>query len=137
MLETGMPFTAVLDLKKAYDTVPRDKLMQIVEQKLPKHIANMIAYLLQPTILRTARDNTSKEGKDDNVVRIGVLKGDPPSTTLFNMYMDKYAEQILPHTKHYRNRNYGLIMFADDVKTANSHSTVSPIRTQSIFSVEC
>ena len=117
LCEEGMLHTAILDLKKAYDSVPRNKLMQYVTDRIPENEAKMVAYLLQPTILHI---ETTREGSiqhmDQHLVRIGVPQGDPPSTTLFNIYMDVYAERVMKGESHYRNGDRGLIMFADDVK---------------------
>ena len=49
----GMTYTAILDLRKAYDMVPRDKLMRIVEERLPAQLAKQVAYLLQPMRIRS------------------------------------------------------------------------------------
>lgn len=108
----GMQYTAVLDLKKAYDSVPRDRLMNIVRQRLSQNHANMIAYLLQPMELVTDGPMLCK---NSNEVTLGVPQGDPASTTLFNMYMDVYAETVLQTTEDYEIDGKGLIMFADDV----------------------
>ncbi|KAI0562920.1 Endonuclease-reverse transcriptase [Gracilaria domingensis] len=124
MQHMGMRFTAVLDLRKAYDSVPRDKLMQLVNERLPKDIARMIAYILQPTILRDRENEEIENMNQSYEVRIGVPQGDPPSTTLFNMYMDLYAEKVMQTTEHYRNTGGGLIMFADDVKLQARTKTV-------------
>lgn len=113
----GMKHSAVPDLKKAYDTVPRDRLMNIVRSAVPTQTANMIAYLLQPMILTVENDGPKGTGGAQNSeVRIGVPQGDPPSTTLFNMYMDSLAEHVIGTADDYQVENGGLIMFADDVK---------------------
>lgn len=46
----GFAHTAVLDLRKAYDKVPKDRLMQRVKTTLSANLAAMIACSLQPVI---------------------------------------------------------------------------------------
>lgn len=54
----GLQYTAVLDLKGAYDAVPRDKVMQRVRKKLTPLLANMTALALQPATVTTRGDET-------------------------------------------------------------------------------
>ena len=47
-MKGGNTWAAVLDLKAAYDSVPRDKLIHMCDKKLPPNMVAMITHLLQP-----------------------------------------------------------------------------------------
>ena len=55
-LNAKLRYTAVLDLKDAYGSVPRDLLMQRVRTCLSKHTADQIALQLQPMTICTKND---------------------------------------------------------------------------------
>lgn len=114
LAEEGYEHTAILDLKKAYDTVPRDRLMKIVERVLPNNLARMIAYILQPMAISMTRNKPAS--REHLTIRIGVPQGDPTSTTLFNLFFDALAARVLDTTETFYNAKVGIVMFADDVK---------------------
>ena len=105
--ESGYKFTAVLDLKSAYDSVPRDILMNRVRQKLSKGTADMIALELQPMTIATKGDTSGTTAK----VYIGVPQGGKSSPPLYNVHMDGYGEKVESEAPEVRAS-----MFADDVK---------------------
>ena len=86
----GLKYTAVLDLKSAYDSVPRDILMERVRSKLPKQTADMIALELQPITIFTKGDTSGTTAE----VSIGVPQGGKSSPPLFNLQMDTFVEKI-------------------------------------------
>ena len=111
----GARFAAILDLKSAYNSVPRQILMQLITHKLPAGLAAMLSLLLQPEQIRT-------KGDPDNVtylVGTGVPQGCAASPIVFNLYMDTLPELM---TSALRGRSPSLMnsvhisMFADDVK---------------------
>ena len=107
----GLNFSAVLDLKSAYNIVPRDKLMDVVQKKLPERTAAMIALLLQP-------ENISCKGdaeKTSALVSSGVPQGCAASPTIFNLYMDTLPEKI-DAAPDLNGENCQVSLFADDVK---------------------
>lgn len=48
----------MLDLKDAYGTVPRDKLIALMKGKAGDGIADMTTLMLLPTVIRTEGDET-------------------------------------------------------------------------------
>lgn len=72
-----------MDLKGAYDTVPRDKLMEVVGGKLEQPLHGMISLTLQPLQIVTKGDKT----KTRKEMTREVPQGSPLSPTLFNLYM--------------------------------------------------
>ena len=98
----------ILDLKGAYDTVPRDKLIKIIERRLPGNLAKMIGYMLQPSIFQTVEDPTATIATGDK----GVPQGFPLSTALRNVFMDTFAESMTQNSPE--DGRLGNL-FADDV----------------------
>lgn len=111
-----MNYCAVLDLKGAYDQVPRQTLMSELSRRLPASLAAMISYTLQPATVSTKGDKT---GYVDEVAE-GVPQGSPLSPTIFNVYMDTLAEEMkrklegIP--RFCGKKQWDITIFADDVK---------------------
>ncbi len=53
---------AVLDLKAAYDRVPRDKLMYEIRKLLSFHVPSMITHFLQTITLSVIGDENETKG---------------------------------------------------------------------------
>ena len=109
-MKGGQKWTAVLDLKSAYDTVHRDLLLERCAKVLPDHITAMISHTLQTLTVITVGDDTKTEAKIDR----GVTQGGPASPTIFNIFIDTLANAL---QKHQWNPNIGLPahLYADDV----------------------
>lgn len=123
MLRRRYPNAAVLDLRKAYDCVPRHILQRMIEARLPPDLSTMIRPLLWPMRLRTKRQ------KSENTIstRAGMPQGDPPSPILFTIFMDCYIRSV--NTSPDR----GLVsLFVDDVLVlARSLSAMQDLLTDS------
>lgn len=98
--------------------LPRDKLMNLVEKKRPKSLANMVAATLQEIIVHNVGYKTNKTSK----IKIGVTQVSLLSPILFNVYMDsieqtlKEAQRKLGHTHGAKTENFMITLFSDDVK---------------------
>ena len=103
----GYKFTAVLDLKSAYDSVPRGNLLHRVRQRLQQSTADMIALELQPMTIVTKGDISCTTAQ----ISVGVPQGGKSSPPLYNVYMDTFAEKI-----DSAELDVHVSMFADDVK---------------------
>ena len=110
VMKGGQQWTAVPDLKSAYDTVRRDLLFERCANVLPDHITAMISHTLQTLTATTVGDDTKTEAKIDR----GVTQGGPASSTLFNIFIDTLANA---QQRHLWNPNSGLPthLYADDV----------------------
>ena len=104
----GFKYTAILDLKSAYDSVPREKLMQKVRHKLSSHTASMIALELQPMTIVTKGDLSATTA----IVSRGMPQGASSSPPLYNVNMDSYPEKITSEL----GDEVHIQLFADDVK---------------------
>lgn len=111
-------WTAILDLRQAYPSMPRERLTALVHQRLSRNVARMINGALQPLRIVTRGDKSATEG----TVTKGVPQGSPLSPTLFNIVMDTLAEELEERfsgsvgNEGPRRGTWDITMFADDVK---------------------
>ena len=89
-LNAKLCYAAVLDLKDAYGSVPRDLLMQRVRACLSKRTADQIALQLQPMAICTKYDPS---GTMATITR-GVPQGCSSSLDLYNLYMDTFPASV-------------------------------------------
>jgi Reverse transcriptase (RNA-dependent DNA polymerase) len=97
---------ALLGLKQAYPSVPRQELIQLVRERVNPTLADVLTVLLAPTIVETIGD----PGFTTATTYRGLTQGDLKATTLFNLYIDPRLEQLDPD----ETMNTA-IAFADDV----------------------
>lgn len=82
------PYTAILDRKSAYDSVPRQKLIQTLRERTPDWLVDIISLTLQDLTIKTLDEET----KTKATIKSGVTQGSPLSPTVFNIYMDTFAD---------------------------------------------
>lgn len=87
---------AVLDLPKAYDSVPHQILQDMLDEHLPIERSTVFRPLLSPMILQT------KNPKSNHIIKtlVSMPQGDRPSPLLFNLFMDGYIK--ITNTKNAR-----------------------------------
>ncbi len=108
----GRRVKAVLDLKAAYDRVPRDTLMQEIRKRISSNVTAMISHSLQESTFTVAGDMTKTKG----YCRRGVPQGSLVWPTLFDMLMDTLADMIIGLDINDGLDNARRVnMFADDV----------------------
>lgn len=100
---------AVLDIKGAFPSVPRDRLMNVIRQRLSPTLAKMISHFLKPTQVSTVGDPTGKTA----IMYTGVPEGGAISPFLFNLYIDPLAGALL--RVGIRISLFGVIVYADDI----------------------
>lgn len=118
----ALPYTAVLDLKSAYDRVRRDILMEEVTKRVPQDVTAMVSAMLNPMIIQTVSDATGHTG----LVTRGVPQGSPLSPTLFNLFMDEYIDQVEKNTnaKNIGKDKWEATLFADDIKLMAANAKI-------------
>jgi len=100
---------AILDIKGAFPSVRRDKLMKKVRERLPKQTANMISHFLKPTTIVTKGDPKQATER----LLTGVPEGGSISPALFNLYIDDLAEEL--GSMGVAIALIAAIIFADDI----------------------
>ena len=122
-MRLGKLCMAVLDLKAAYHSVPRDKLMELVSAALSKELANMVYLTLEPGTVSTVFDEKSTR----LTIEKGMPQGSPLSPCIFNIFMDSLASRLC----HERQRvdKWPITLFADDVK----YSAATPGALQALL----
>lgn len=89
-MQEESPWAAVLDLKAAYDTVPKHRVQQRCDAKLPGALAGMVSHVIAPIQVSTVGD----PGEETYWLQKGVPQGGAVSPTLFNIFIDTLAEGL-------------------------------------------
>ena len=89
-------FLGFIDLVKAFDTVPRDKLWEILHER---GISTKIVRLIQ-TIYKTNSNIVAVQDRTSNPFSTlaGLRQGGGLSPTLFNIYMDEIIKKCKEET---------------------------------------
>ena len=97
----------MLDMSKAFDTVNRSKLMQILENILSKGELHMMYLLINDVILNVRIGN---ETGRDILTSIGICQGDCLSALLFILYLANASKPLTRNTKRETRRSQQNIM---------------------------
>lgn len=100
---------AILDMRRAYPSVQRPLLMQVLQKKVPENITKMVAVLLIPDTISTVGDDSESTAE----LQAGVPERSPLSPALFNLFIDADVESLesIPRSVSGLPAN----LFADDV----------------------
>jgi len=104
-----------LILKKAFDSVDRDKLWTIMLSKgIPTHLITIIQKIYMENIRVNAGNGISEDSK---AITQGVRQGCPLSFVVFNLYLDEVI-RILLHkltaSKYFKELIFNTLLSADD-----------------------
>jgi hypothetical protein len=85
-------FCCFVDFRKAFDTVPRDKLWGRMEElRVPRHLRAVVHRLYEEVKVKIRTSTGISKSFRSN---IGVKQGCPLSPTLFGLYIDKLEEWL-------------------------------------------
>jgi hypothetical protein len=109
-------YVAFIDFKKAFDSVDRDKLWNIMASKgIPTHLITIIQRIYMEN---TKRINKGKRTCEDfRVINPGVRQGCPLSPVLFNLYLDEVVSiwlKELKTSKYFKELIFSTLLLADD-----------------------
>jgi len=109
-------YIALIDFKKAFDSVDRDKLWTIMLSKvIPTHLITVIQKMYKENIIRVNAGNGISE--DFRVIAKGVRQGCPLSSVLFNLYLDEVIRiwlQKIKTSKYFEELIFNTLLFADE-----------------------
>lgn len=105
-MRTKLPRAALLDLKKAYDLVPKAKLQKLIEHRLPVGLSKQLYALLWPMFIQTK----GQRSQSHIVTRAGVPQGDPTIPQIFSLSMESFL-----HATKKRQDDALSSLFVDDV----------------------
>jgi hypothetical protein len=84
-------FLLFIDYEKAYDNVNRDKLWEMMENKIPKYLLSMIKCIYRNMKVKIKfNDNISEPIH----ITKGVIQGCGLSPVLFNIYINKIIQEF-------------------------------------------
>jgi len=102
----------LLILKKAFDSVDRDKLWTILSSKgIPTHLITIIQKIYMENIIRVNAGNGISE--DFRVITQGLRQGCPLSPILFNLYLDEVIQiwlQKLKTSKYFKELIFNTLL---------------------------
>lgn len=82
-------YVAILDLKSSYDTVDREKILDMCRDILAQLLVSMLSLTIGQVTVKTIGDHTPCK----SVMKYGVVQGSLLSSTLFKTYIDQLAHQ--------------------------------------------
>lgn len=129
--EVGGTIT-VLDISKAFDTVPHTAIKVSLERKgIPSLVADYIMHTYEKctTNIKTCDGNLTIE------LKRGVKQGDPLSPLLFNLSIEPIIDCIQDNTAgiEVESHNLAAMAFADDVVLLAKNKEVAAMQIQQVY----
>jgi RNA-directed DNA polymerase len=107
LLEAGYVYVVDADLKSYFDTIPKDRLLEILEQKISdRRVLGLIKQYLEQGIVEELREWTPEAG---------VPQGAVLSPVLSNAYLN-------PLDHHMAELGFEMVRYADDCAPGNEHA---------------
>ena len=103
-----------VDFKKAYDSVKRSKVIEAMKEfEIPAKLQRLVIM----TLKRTTCNVKTKGGKsEDFMVKTGLRQGDPLSTLLFNMVLEKTVRSTeINRDGDMLYKSHQIVGYADDL----------------------
>jgi sorting nexin-29 len=108
--------TLFVDFKKAYDSIHRESLINILKEfDFPRKLVNIVSISIMETVVRVKVGNMKS---DPVTVKSGLRQGDSILPIIFNLVLEKVIREmkIEPHEGiKLRDSNIPLLAYADDV----------------------
>lgn len=89
-LRRKLPHVSVLDLRKAYDCVARNLIMNFMDEILAPELSTALSPLLWHMTIKTKRQKSDRTV----ITLVGMPKGDPPNPILFTFFIDSYIRSV-------------------------------------------
>jgi len=109
-------YIAFIDFKKAFDSVDRDKLWNIMASEgIPTHLIPIIQRIYTENTIRINKVKGTSE--NFRVINQGVRQGCPLSPVLFNLYLDEVIRiwlKELKTSKYFKELIFNTLLFAGD-----------------------
>jgi len=111
-----LTYIAFIDFKKAFDSVDRDKLWNIMVNKgIPTHLITIIQRIYTENTIQINKGKGTFE--NFRVINQGVRQGCPLSPVLFNLYLGKVIRiwlKELKMSKYFKELIFNTLLFADE-----------------------
>ena len=117
---------AILDLKQAYSSVAKKKLLELCREELTPKLCHQLQHILKPTSFETVRDDSKAVG----TFNMRLPQGSDASPSLYNVFMDSFPRSVIAEEPRSTNP---VIMFADDIQLrARSKDSLRALLKQAV-----
>ncbi len=82
---------AILDLKQAYPSIPKEKLLERCREELKPNLCDQLEHVLKPTSFQTVGDDSKAGGTFNR----GVPQRSVASPSLYNVFIDSFPRSVI------------------------------------------